>query len=275
MVTHPPTPVPTLVDGGNPSSTAGDQRYWSFQGLTLSGNPVQIDWLLSTTLGTPLAPPAVGGEERRISDAVFTFSNGDRDQIVLNGVASYPSGNNTLQLNAVATRAITGGTGRYTEASGQVFSERYPDGSWSHSFLFGNVDVVLGTAERDVLSPGSAPSSCMAGLEGADRFRFQRRENRFGGPIDLITDFNSDEGDVIQLTAKAFPGLEWIRLAVVNSGRQLKREAKLASTVVFDRSTGFLWADSNGSGPGWGAFGGPFVAVTPNAEISSDVIRLV
>lgn len=271
VVLHPPTPPPVFVDGGPPGSSAGDVRFWNFPGVTLSGDPVQVDWLMSTTAGAP----AAGGEERRISDAVFTFGSGDRDQIVLNGVASYPSGTSTLQLNSVAIRAMTGGTGRYAEAAGQVFSERYADGSWSHSFLFGTVDVVVGTAGSDLLMPGSAPSSCMAGLEGADRFRFTQRENRFRGPIDLITDFDAAEGDVLQVAARAFPGLKRIRLKEVASTSQLQREARRASTMVFDRSTGFLWADTNGSDPGWGSFGGPFVALAPTAGITPAAIELL
>lgn len=271
VVLHPSLPTPILDDGGPTGSSAGDVRFWSFPSVTLSGDPVQVDWLMSTTAGAPAAEE----EERRISDAVFTFGRSDRDQIVLNGVASYPSGTNTLQPSSVAIRAMTGGTGRYAQASGQVFSERYVDGSWSHSFLFGTVDVVVGTAQQDVLKPGSAPSSCLAGLEGADRFRFTQRENRFHGSIDQITDFNQEAGDVIQLAAEAFPGLQRIRLNVVNSNRQLRREAARASTVVFDRSTGFLWVDINGSEPGWGVFGGAVVAIAPIARITAAGLELV
>ena len=271
VVLHQPVPPPVYLDGGSIGSSAGDVRFWTFPGITLSGDPVQVDWVMATTAGAPTA----GGEERRLSDAVFTFGSGDRDQIVLNGVASYPTDTTTLQPGSAAIRAMTGGTGRYAEAAGQVLTQSYADGSWSQNFLFGDVDVVVGTAGQDLLKPGSAPSSCLSGLDGADRFRFAQQENRFRGPIDQITDFNLDEGDVIQLAAEAFPGLKNIRLNVVSSNRQLRREAARASTVVFDQSTSFLWVDTNGSEPGWGVSGGPVVAIAPIARITPAGLELV
>lgn len=264
IVLHGPVPAPVLVDGGLPGASAGDQRFFSFSGITSIGIPVQIDWLMSTTF----ANARMGEEERRISDGVFSFGGDERNQIVLNGLATYPSENSTLQSDSIAIRAMIGGTGRYADSSGQIVSERFEDGSWIHSFLFGNVDIIIGTDDSDILEIDGESESCVAGLGGADIFRFDQRRDRFRDQIDLITDFNAAEGDVIQMAEEAFPGLEKIRFKAISSTHKLNREARRSSTVVFDQSTGFLWADTNGKSVGWGEFGGPFLALIPGAQLS-------
>ena len=271
VVLHGPVPAPVLIDGGLPGGSAGVQRFFYFPGITNTGIPVQIDWLMSTTSATA----RMGGEERRISDAVFSFGGNERNQIILNGLATYPGENDTLQPDAIAIRAMTGGTGRYAGSSGQIVSERFEDGSWNHSFLFGDYDIIIGKDGNDIIEASAISESCMAGLGGADIFRFNQRRDQFRGQIDLITDFNAAEGDVIQITEEAFSGLEKIRFKAISSTQQLNKEAKRSSTVVFDQSTGFLWADTNGKSAGWGEFGGPFVALIPNPQLSVSGVDII
>jgi hypothetical protein len=271
VVTHPALAAPALVPGGAGAGGAGDQRFWSFTGRTLTGSSVLIDWVMATTQGSD----AAGGEERRISDAVFSFASNNGDQIVLNGVASYPTGTSTLQLQTTATRAITGGTGRYQQAAGQVFSQHFGDGSWSHTFLFGRSDVIVGTTADDHLRPSAAELSCMAGLEGADRFLFNQRPRPEHHSPDLITDFAPQERDVIVFKRQAYPGLKRIKVSSVSSIASLGAEGGGQASVVFDQSSGTIWLDLNGPAAGWGVFGGPVVAVPPTAAITRTAFALV
>lgn len=271
VVRHPALDAPVLVDGGPSGSSAGDQRFWFFTGRSDTGETVLVDWVMSTTRGSE----SNAEEERRLSDGVFSFSSKDGNQIVLNGVAIYSTTNNTLQPDATATRAMTGGTGRYSGAAGEIFSERFPDGSWSHTFLFSRYDVQVGTTGSDQLTAGNAPSSCMAGLEGADSFAFTQRKRQGNEPIDIITDFNVAENDQIQLDRSAFPGIDQVNLMVVNSTRRFKRAADRSATLVFDQTTGLLAANLNGPEAGWGAFGGPFVALTPGISLRPEAIQLI
>lgn len=201
VVLHPAPPEPELLASG---SGVGDQRFWFFKGQTRNGRTVLIDWLMTTTASNGRG----GGSERRISDAVFTFDRLNRNQIVLNGVADYAVGNSTFQPGSVATRAITGGTGRYDEVTGQVLSQRFDDGSWSQWFLIGDYDVIVGTDGDDRLKPGGSTPSSMTGLDGADRFVLAQRQRwQMNRRHDVITDFDGAQGDQLVLKTKAFPGL--------------------------------------------------------------------
>ncbi|MEY3964713.1 MAG: hypothetical protein RLZZ106_1968 [Cyanobacteriota bacterium] len=268
VVVHPAPSDPTLVPSG---SSVGDQRFWFFQGETRRGGTVWIDWLMTTTASNGRG----GGSERRISDAVFTFDRLNRNQIVLNGVADYAVGVSTFQPGTVATRAITGGTGRYDEVTGQVLSQRFDDGSWSQWFLIGDYDVIVGTDGDDRLKPGGSAPSSMTGLDGADRFVLAQRQRwQMNRRYDLITDFDGAQGDQLVLKTKAFPGLDAVRLARVRSRRELQRQSERASTLVMDERTGLLWLDLNGKAEGWGRFGGPVVALQPGAALKEDDVVL-
>lgn len=268
VVLHPAPPEPELLASG---SGVGDQRFWFFKGQTRNGRTVLIDWLMTTTASNGRG----GGSERRISDAVFAFDRLNRNQIVLNGVADYAVGNSTFQPGSVATRAITGGTGRYDEVTGQVLSQRFDDGSWSQWFLIGDYDVIVGADGDDRLKPGGSTPSSMTGLDGADRFVLAQRQRwQMNRRHDVITDFDGAQGDQLVLKTKAFPGLDVVRLARVRSRRELQRQSERSSTLAMDERTGLLWLDLNGKAEGWGRFGGPVVALQPGADLKADDVVL-
>lgn len=271
VITHPPLAPPTLVDGGVAGASAGDQRFWSFTGTTRSGDAVPIDWVMQTTLVSADG----SGDERRLSNAVFTLDPPAGDQVVLNGVAVYAGGNSTLQPESTVVRAITGGTGRYNRADGQVFSQRYADGSWSHALLFGSADVIVGDNRNNELRPGKAPLSCLAGLEGADRFVFAEPRGGARRAPDLITDFDPEQGDTIAFRQRAYPGLDRIKLQRVDDLHALGRSGGGGASIVFERSTGSIWLDLNGEAEGWGVGGGPVVEVSPGLSISRAAFELI
>jgi hypothetical protein len=66
--------------------------------------------------------------------SVITFSFGDNDTLVAQGVTvDKPDG---MVTGESEVRAITGGTGKYEFASGQVTTTREPDGTYHHEIDF-------------------------------------------------------------------------------------------------------------------------------------------
>jgi len=126
-VLHPAVPAPTLIANG--TETVGDIRVWNFSGTTDAGDTVVVDWVMTTTgFDTPRV-----GLESRVSTGVFSFADG-ADQLILQGVASYPSAGSVLDVSSTTIRAIVGGTGKYSGASGHVDSIHLDDDTWQHVF---------------------------------------------------------------------------------------------------------------------------------------------
>lgn len=128
IVTHPEVPPPTLLDHGKPGQSIGDVRLWHFPAKASDGSNIMTDWILTTTgvLGDK-------GIEYRITSAVFSFDDGTKDQIVIQGVAKYASAKATLEESTSTRRAITGGTGKFGGVGGWIETEHLTDGSWRHT----------------------------------------------------------------------------------------------------------------------------------------------
>lgn len=132
-VTHPAVPAPTLIPRAEAVPSVGDVRLWNFDGTTEDGEVVTMDWIMTTTA---LDVPTVG-LETRFTTGVFTFAssgNGDADQIILEGVAYYPTAGSVLESASSTVRAVVGGTGRFDGARGSVESIHLADDTWRHVF---------------------------------------------------------------------------------------------------------------------------------------------
>ena len=127
-VTHPAVPAPTLLDHGAKGQSIGDVRLWHFKAKLSNGAEVMTDWIMTTTS----VSDEVSGMESRITSAVFSFNSGSKDQIIIQGVASYPSLKATLVESSPTARAITGGTGKYAGVGGWVETTHLQDGTWQH-----------------------------------------------------------------------------------------------------------------------------------------------
>lgn len=126
-VLHPPTPDPVLLAVSPGESSVGDVRLFNFPAETSDGDPVTIDWIMTTTaLDTPAADV-----ETRLSSASLSFGS-HNDQLILEGIALYPGADAVLAVGDTSLRAIVGGSGRFAGATGQVASTRLDDGSWRH-----------------------------------------------------------------------------------------------------------------------------------------------
>ncbi len=128
IITHPEVPPPTFLDFGKSGQSVGDVRIWHFDAKTDSGSKLTTDWIMTTT-----GLVSDKGIEYRITSAVFSFDDGTKDQLVIQGVAKYPSAKATLEEASSTRRAITGGTGKFAGIGGWVETVHLPDGSWQHT----------------------------------------------------------------------------------------------------------------------------------------------
>ena len=129
-VLHDATPPPAYLDLGAPGDSVGDMRIWHFNGKTQDGTEVVMDWIMTTTGLTT----AGAGVASRVTLGVFSFTEEDADQILLQGVGLYPATDSTFKPASSLSRAIIGGSGKFARASGEVVSAHLEDGNWKHEF---------------------------------------------------------------------------------------------------------------------------------------------
>jgi hypothetical protein len=130
IVTHPEVPPPTFLDHGKPGQSIGDVRLWHFPAKADDGTNITTDWIMTTT-----GLVSEKGMEYRMTSAVFSFDDGTKDQIVIQGIAKYPSAKATLEEATSTRRAITGGTGKFGGIGGWIETEHLADGTWRHTLF--------------------------------------------------------------------------------------------------------------------------------------------
>lgn len=117
----------TPSDGG--STSPGSLRVFDAVITTddgLTGN------LLGTLITADFPQTAKEEEmEERIGTLVFQLGN---DQLVVTGATVYPLVDAEMQPGLTQVRSVTGGTGAYLGATGQVTTSRNDDGTYTHTF---------------------------------------------------------------------------------------------------------------------------------------------
>ena len=108
----------------------GDQRIWHYDGQDDKNAKVTMDWVMTTT-ATTNKPDTL---ESRITLGILTFSSGTQDRLLLQGIGLYPTAGSTLKADTTLERAIIGGTGQFSGASGTVVTTHLDDGTWKHVF---------------------------------------------------------------------------------------------------------------------------------------------
>jgi hypothetical protein len=129
IVRHGPVPTPEILAAGDGVPAVGDTRLFHFEAQTADGQPVLIDWIMTTTaVDAPAAKV-----ESRINTGTFSFGD-HNNQIVIKGVALYPAAGAVLEVSDEVRRVIVGGSGRFAGISGELVSVQLNDGSWEHRF---------------------------------------------------------------------------------------------------------------------------------------------
>lgn len=119
---------PTLFTYDNlPGEVPGKKTYFAAR-LT---KPSGAAFGLLTGNISSVAPVVGNPEEARLRTLIFTLPGG---QIIAQGNSVYPRGAVQIDPNTSIVIAVTGGTGTYIGARGQVVSSRNADGTYTHKF---------------------------------------------------------------------------------------------------------------------------------------------
>lgn len=134
-------------------------------------------------------------------------------------------------------------------------------------------DVIIGSDEGEVITGGGGKNQ-MTGGGGPDAFLFET-PGKFGKMIaDIITDFDSDEGDVLAVSQQVFTGLNRIRFKSVEGKRDTKQAGRTYKNFIYNEKNGILYYDGNGKKNGWGE-GGEFVKLLDTPEIGKADIAII
>jgi len=131
--------VVTLTNASSDGHQLGDLRVTSTETTDEDG---QVIGRLEATLTTTAVDVPAVGDEIRISTLVFSFGDGDVDQVVVGGSARYPAQGPTIATGNVTTRPILGGSGRFEGAAGSAVTEHLADGSWVHTLYFSDGETI-------------------------------------------------------------------------------------------------------------------------------------
>jgi hypothetical protein len=159
------------------------------------------------------------------------------------------------------------------------------DSKFDHLMLSGdkNIDgtgndldnVIEGNSGRNVLD-GKGGSNMLLGHEAADTFVFSTAKPFGAAVADHIIDFNSDEGDALQIRRGLF-GLDKNAkptLTTVNGETELIASLKTDVMFVYSSNTGDLYWNQNGRAVGFGT-GGIFAVLDNQAQLNVADISLV
>jgi len=116
------------IDIGTPGMSIGDKFTFEAPFTTKDGKMGRMYGVL-TLASIPTGPndPFID----RIGMIVFDF--GGSDTLVISGKSAYGSYKGELKDNEPVLRAVTGGTGKFIGARGQISSTRDPSGSYEHA----------------------------------------------------------------------------------------------------------------------------------------------
>ena len=153
---------------------------------------------INTGAGDDLVEGLISGDavvdhSRGIVDSYINTSTGD-DKIngsVINSVLHGGSGDDRIEMNNARSSIVDAGSG----------DDRIAIANESKSMqLFGGTgeDIIVGGNGDDMIS-GGVGSDVLRGGAGADQFLFD--VSSFGRGTDLVSDFNSSEGDTLALSA--------------------------------------------------------------------------
>ena len=144
------------------------------------------------------------------------------------------------------------------------------------------VDGVVGTSRADLLTgtdlseviAGGGAKDDLVGNGGQDVFLFNT-PGQFGLELaDLIRDFKREPGEKIGLARDAFPGVSAVRFLAVKGAKRLKRASKTSNNFIYERTSGSLYFNSNGTKAGFGD-GGVFAILQGAPQLVRPDLQLL
>lgn len=134
-------------------------------------------------------------------------------------------------------------------------------------------DLILGSDNNEGLFGGIGRDS-LTGNAGADGFGFDSATEFGKNYRDVVTDFDSSEGDKIILVRTAFAGVDNVRLRSVSGKKNARQASSSSKKFVYDDRRGILYFNENGKKNGWGD-GGEFVKLLGAPEIGKADFAIV
>ena len=134
-------------------------------------------------------------------------------------------------------------------------------------------DKITGSSETEVLA-GGLGKDVLKGGSGTDGFLFQNIRKFGKREADMITDFDSDEGDLILVDKVIFGLSRKIKLKVVTGKKETKKALGTNNDFIYDNKKGFLYFNENGKDKGWGD-GGLFVKLQGAPELGATDFTIV
>eukprot|EP00457_Paulinella_chromatophora_P015684 gb/GEZN01016343.1/.p1 GENE.gb/GEZN01016343.1/~~gb/GEZN01016343.1/.p1 ORF type:complete len:193 (-),score=31.45 gb/GEZN01016343.1/:237-815(-) len=133
--------APVITINANPGILGGlgDLYVLPATPLYMSDPSTPVGRLDATLVTTTVDFPFVG-DEVRMSTLNFVFGNatsqfsGSADQIQVSGSGYYPSALSTFAPGTELIRPLTGGSGRFSGATGECRSNNLGDKGWTHTF---------------------------------------------------------------------------------------------------------------------------------------------
>jgi hypothetical protein len=122
-------PVLAHADLALAGASHGDMMAFQAKFTTDAGTAGVLNGLLITV---DIADGELDVLEDRLGQLAFDFGNGD--SILAGGQSVYPGTDHEMSADAPQLRAVTGGTGTYMGARGQITTTRNTDGSYEHMF---------------------------------------------------------------------------------------------------------------------------------------------
>jgi glycerophosphoryl diester phosphodiesterase len=143
------------------------------------------------------------------------------------------------------------------------------DGGQGQDLLFGGKgnDTLNGGAGDDILIGGLGADTLIGG-PGQDRFVY--RSPQEGG--DRIVGFKPAEDLIVMVAAQFGGGLQAGLSLVADQFRLGSRATRPSDRVLFDRSSGQVWFDADGTGPGRAV---AIAQLTPGAKLAPQAIAFI
>lgn len=137
-------------------------------------------------------------------------------------------------------------------------------------------NTIIGNSANNILDGSGGGTDRLTGLGGADTFKFSTRPSSFrNSSADHITDFNSTQGDKIQISKSAFGiSTSTATLSVVSTSNQLSYALTSAAMFIYDPKSGELHWNQNGMSRFAGS-GGVLAILDNRASLSGVDLVLV
>ncbi|MDA7501463.1 Ig-like domain-containing protein [bacterium] len=178
---------------------------------------------------------------------------------------------NTVTLSVDTTVAAAAPTWLQSDGTVDLSSAIEVDAEDKTSKRSNRFGRLLGTSSADVFRLGKGREKITGG-DGADLFGFYSRKK---GKKDILTDFDSAEGDMIGLSDDAFKDLGEINFATADSKAEMKTLFKQEANVVYLSTKGKLYYDQNGEDNGLGKGGGMFAKLKGNPTLVEDDFMMI